>query len=177
MSSESGTPRGLGLGLVLLSGVLLLVVIAGSALVIAPLAVFAAQGTNPAATGGGGTCTALPPTTGGAAGACSVVAWAQAIADHLHMCGADPELGTPNFDTCYTSPPAADAMPTAVITYLGQHYPEAQSAWVSGNFQCVSLVIAAYGLGGVPLPTTSDAVQFWGNYRLRDQWLAIPTAE
>ncbi len=159
-------------------GTLFLCIGASSVVIIAPLAAFAG-GTSNAGTGSGGgssICIAPPPTMGSTPSACSVVTWAQTIATHLTMCGGDPIQDTPAFDKCYAVSPDPDAMPPAVLTYLATHYPQNEANWISGNFQCVSLVIAAYGLAGLPLPKTSDAVVFWANYRTLPGWQAIPTA-
>lgn len=157
---------------------LLICVLAGSAMVMAPLAAlagggsFAVEGTvSPFPTSG---CAATS-LIGSAPTSCSIAEWATTIADHLQMCGGNRAQGIADADKCYASPPAPDAMPQAVIDYLTINDPWAKANWVSGNFQCVSLVVAAYGLGGKPLPATSDAVIFWANYHQRAGWVAIPT--
>lgn len=162
--------------------VLLLCVCTSTAVIMAPLAAFAG-GTNITGAGAGtgvggstGCATLATPAARATRTACSVVAWAESIATHLSMCGGDATLGTPNFDKCYILPPAPNAMPQPVLAYLTEHYPQDAVSWRSGNFQCVSLVIAAYGLAGLPLPRTSDAVVFWANYRTLPTWRAIPTA-
>ncbi|MBA3822289.1 MAG: CHAP domain-containing protein [Ktedonobacterales bacterium] len=174
--------------------IITLVVCLGAAFLIIPIAVFAGGGSDQGgATGGTGQCTPIP-ANGSPPGAtpapvaatpppaptpaCSVVAWAHTIAAHLTMCGGhwdpNPALRAPDFDKCYTTGNATGAMPQAVVDFLQKTYPGDASGWASGNFQCVSLVIAAYGLAGLPMPYQGDAVTFWSHYRTLKEWVAIP---
>lgn len=80
------------------------------------------------------------------------------MAAHLH---GDP-------DVWYDS-----GFPAAAITYW-EHTCPGCSQWQNGNLQCVMLVLAAYGLAGLPLPAAGNAVAFWNLYAQRPGWIEIP---
>jgi hypothetical protein len=96
----------------------------------------------------------------------AIVQAALAMAEHLHNCG--PE----GYDQCYDS-----GFPRAALLYWQQICPGC-AAWANGNLQCVMFVAAAYALGGDPLETISNAVDFWPNYQRPEMrakgWVEIP---
>jgi hypothetical protein len=180
-------------------GIIVIGACLGGSLLILPIAAFVggsvdAGGAGTGGNTGSGVCAPLPvdstkppgpiPAPGPVPGPtptptpCSVVAWALTIVGHLTMCGgqwdADPAKRTPDFDRCYATGNAANAMPQTVLDFLQKTYPGDAAGWASDNFQCVSLILSAYGLAGLPMPYTGDAVTFWDHYRTLKEWVAIP---
>jgi len=112
------------------------------------------------------TATACAPPADSAA---AVVHLALAMAAHLHLNSACS--GVPSWPNCYDTW-YDSGFPQAVIAY-GQHVCPGCWAWQNGHFQCVSFVLGAYSQVE-PLPTSGNAIDFWGLYRHRPGWLEIP---
>jgi hypothetical protein len=147
----------LGVGAALGAGALVVVLLV--AVLLAPLAAFAAGGMGSGPSG-------CPPEAGDAClnpSGDAVVAVALEMAAHLHRC---PPSG---MDVCYDA-----GFPPAVLAYWQRTCPRC-GAWRNGNLQCVMLVLGAYGVAGDPPPAAGNAIAFWSLYRNRPGWVEIPS--
>ena len=114
--------------------------------------------------------TATPPTCIPPSGsAVAVVQLALEMAAHLHLHPACN--GVASYPKCYDTWYDA-GFPQAVLAY-GQRFWPGSSAWHNGTFQCVSYVLGAYSQVN-PLPSSGNAIDFWGLYQNRPGWLEIP---
>lgn len=84
------------------------------------------------------------------------------MAAHLHDCPPS------QMDVCYDA-----GFPPAAIAYWERTCPGC-SEWQNGNLQCVMLVLAAYGVAGLPPPAAGNAIAFWSLYAHRPGWVEIP---
>ena len=93
-----------------------------------------------------------------------IVQWALAISAHLY--------GNPDVWYDRQIPPQALAWWEATCPGCRQ--------WQNGNLQCVMFNAAVFGVAGLPLyfgPNgNANAIDFWGNYANRRNWVEIPSA-
>ena len=111
------------------------------------------------------TATPVAPTaSGNATAAITGTATGQQIATVAQQLATD--LRGPNnraFDATQTPQAAQQAFDTP--------------GWGNGNVQCVAFVAGAYRQGGITLPATPNATDFWGAYANRPGWNEVANGQ